>query len=80
MKQEVYTDLEPIKEFAPIEEKVISEHSYLHDWVFHFNAYTEYWHAIPRDGYNEYWSDSKDPRVIKSRDFYVLLQKVKNLS
>jgi hypothetical protein len=64
-----------IKEFAAVEE-IVPEHAHLHDWVFHFNAYTEIWNAIPRNVYNEYWSDSKHPRIIKSRDIFTLLEKV----
>jgi hypothetical protein len=58
MKTEVYTDLE-IKEFAAIGEELRPESDYMADWVFHYNPYNQLWNAIPRNIYNEYWSNSQ---------------------
>jgi len=48
--------------------------SYLQDWVFHFNSYTETWAAIPRETYNEYWNDYKNAGVIRSKNINTLLE------
>jgi hypothetical protein len=47
--------------------------SYLTDWVFHFNAHTEQWAAIPRETYNEYWNDYKNSGVLRSKTLNTLL-------
>lgn len=47
--------------------------SYLNDWVFHFNSYTEQWAAIPREIYSEYWNDYKQAGVLKSKELPTLL-------
>lgn len=47
---------------------------HLYGWVFHFNPYTKQWSAVPRDLYNDYWSDSKLEGVIKSSSFNTLLE------
>lgn len=49
----------------------------LHDYVFHYNEYTELWNAIPRELYNEYWSDNKLDGVMKSKDFAVLAEMIR---
>jgi hypothetical protein len=72
MKTEVYTDLE-IKEFAAIGENLIPESSYMADWVFHYNPYNNLWNAIPRDVYNEYWSNSQHHAILKSKHLNTLL-------
>jgi hypothetical protein len=37
-----------------------------HNYVIHYNQYTQLWHAIPRDVYQEYWNNDpkEDPRII----------------
>jgi len=72
MKQEVYTDYENIKEFAPVSELSDTE-EYMHDWVFHFNPYTKLWNAIPRDMYTKYWDNSQLDGVLRSKSFETLL-------
>lgn len=74
MKQEVYTDYE-IKEFAPVEESKPEAPTghVLYDWVFHYNPHRAMWFAIPRDAYNDYWSNIKDKRVLKHRHLNHLL-------
>ena len=47
---------------------------YLHDWVFHFNTYEQEWAAIPRDKYNEYWSDRDVEGIIRSNILDTLLE------
>jgi hypothetical protein len=41
---------------------------FMYNWIFHFNPFTEVWNAIPRDFYNEYWSDGENPRILRSRN------------
>lgn len=64
MKNEVYTDLEREPVFGP--------DSPLYHFVFHFNPYTGLWAAIHRDDYLDYWSDSSNPRVIRSKSLSTL--------
>jgi len=49
-----------------------TQNEHLYDWVFHFNYLTGSWAAIPRDCYNEYWSDFNHPRVIRSSSITTL--------
>lgn len=42
------------------------DQSYLHDWIFHYNAYTKKWAAIPRELYNAYWSNYELDGIIRS--------------
>lgn len=66
MKQnEVYTDLEGfgVYEGGDHMEPVSTT---LYNWVFHFNDFTGLWNAIPRDYYNEYWSNNQCSAVITS--------------
>jgi hypothetical protein len=63
-KQKTYQDLEKVYD---------NSLSYLEDWVFHFNSFTNQWAAIPRDSYTEYWSDYKHPNVLKSKHLNTLL-------
>lgn len=72
MKQDVYTDYENVKEFAAIDHASDTE-QYMHDWVFHFNPYTNLWNAIPRDLYTKYWDDSQLEGVLRSKDINTLL-------
>ena len=51
-----------------------TELDYLNDWVFHYNCHTEQWAAVPRETYNEYWSDYKHPSVIRSKQLNTLLE------
>jgi len=32
----------------------------LHDYLFHYNQYTDKWTKIPRDKINEYWNGKKE--------------------
>lgn len=65
LQNEVYTDHEGfgIYEGGDHLEPVSMS---LYNWVFHYNDYTGMWNAIPRDDYNEYWSNSNCERVISS--------------
>lgn len=45
-----------------------------YNWVFHFNPYTKQWAAIPRDLYNDYWSNYELEGVIRSSKFKTLLE------
>jgi hypothetical protein len=70
MKQEVYTDYENIKEFAPVSDV---KDEFMHDWTFHFNPYTELWNAIPRNLYSAYWSNYEIKGILRSKDINTLL-------
>lgn len=64
MKNEVYTDLE--------REPIGGSGGSLYHFVFHFNPFTQLWAAIHRDDYLQYWSDSTNPRVIRSKSLSTL--------
>lgn len=69
---EVYTDYEGFgfyNEPSPGHEPDTS----LYHFVFHFNAYSGLWAAIPRDVYQQYWSDRNIPGVISSRSIETLI-------
>lgn len=63
-KQETYQDLEKTYD---------NSLSYLEDWVFHFNSFTNHWAAIPRDNYTDYWNDYKHSSVLRSKHLNTLL-------
>jgi len=48
--------------------------SYLQDWVFHYNSFTEQWAAIPRESYDQYWNDYKNTSVLRSKTLNTLLE------
>lgn len=62
---EVYTDHEGFGFYTPGDQPGTNSPS-LYNWVFHFNDYSGMWNAIPRDDYNEYWSNHKCERVLSS--------------
>lgn len=47
--------------------------AYLHDWVFHYNMFSDTWAAIPRELYQAYWSDFNLPGVLRSKHKETLL-------
>lgn len=51
----------------------------MYNYVFHFNEFTNLWNAIPRDVYNEYWSDKKVKGVLSSKQIDVLIGLVNKL-
>jgi hypothetical protein len=48
----------------------------LYSYVFHYNAYTELWNAIPTDAWLKYWNDEEDERILRARDLNVLIELV----
>ena len=46
----------------------------LYNWVFHCNPYTKQWAAIPRELYNDYWSNYELEGIIRSSKFSTLLE------
>ena len=46
----------------------------LYDYVFHYNPFKKIWSAIPRDKYNEYWSNEKVDDVISSKKIETLIE------
>lgn len=77
MEQEVYTDLEQIKEFAAIEEAAgpLAD-AHMYEWLFHFNPHTQLWNAIPRDLQNEYWNNHTLADVLRSKHLNTLLDMI----
>jgi hypothetical protein len=65
MIQETYMDEEPY--YKP------QDLSYLEEWVFHFNSFTEEWAAVPRETYDEYWNEYNHPDVLRSKQLNTLL-------
>ena len=45
----------------------------MQDWVFHYNIFTEKWAAIPRELYQQYWSDSTIEGVVRSNKIETLI-------
>ena len=46
----------------------------LYDYVFHYNHIGEFWSAIPRDKYSEYWNGQDVEGVIKSKDYNIIIE------
>lgn len=70
MQNEVYTDHEELGQYTPSE--LITDTSAYH-FVFHYNAYSKLWSAIPRDSYNDYWNDTNHPDIIRSTEINTLM-------
>ena len=52
--------------------------NYLHDWVFHYNTYTNKWEATTRDNYTQLFSGGdKVLRTTKFESLLALLTKAK---
>lgn len=54
--------------------------SNLYDYYFHFNHYTGYWNAIPRDNVNQYMSITvnDDDKVLKNKNLNDLVKYIIN--
>lgn len=63
--KETYQDLELF--YKP------NNFSFLSDWIFHFNSYTQTWAAVPRETYNEYWNDFNHPNILRSSSINTLM-------
>lgn len=72
IQNEVYTDHEGFGQYTPGETQTAVD-TCVYNFVFHYNAYTGLWTAIPRDLYNEYWSDYNVPGVLRSSSIDTLL-------
>jgi hypothetical protein len=46
----------------------------LHDWVFHYNTYTEKWNATKRDSYVDLFSKSNSKNIISSSEVSTLVE------
>lgn len=46
----------------------------LYNYVFHYNAHNKNWAAIPREMYNDYWSDSTKPGILRSKSIDTLTE------
>lgn len=65
---EVYQDYEPGYKSSML------KNEYLQNWVFVFNPFTQFWNAVPRQSYNDYWNDYGHTDVIKSSSIFTLLE------
>jgi len=65
MKNQTYQDLENTK--------VDLKNAHLQDFVFHYNIFTSSWAAIPRELYQQYWSDYNTPGIIRSSSIETLI-------
>lgn len=72
MQNEVYTDHEGFGQYTPGETQVPLDTS-VYNFVFHYNAYSSLWTAIPRDLYDQYWSDYNISGVLRSSSIETLL-------
>jgi hypothetical protein len=64
---------------CPYKEKVTMARS-IHDYVFHFNEYTNLWNAIPRELINDYWNKPKVKGVISSSRIEVLTELINKVA
>ena len=65
-KQETYQDYEEVYPES-------NQNDCLYNWVFHYNPINKVWNAIPREKYNEYWSDISSDNLIKSTQISTLV-------
>lgn len=79
IQNDVYTDHEGFGVYKGGDHSS-SDSSSLYNWVFHFNEYTGLWNAIPRDDYNEYWSNYSCDRVLSSSSIDTLKQLIQKTS
>jgi hypothetical protein len=66
VNQETYQDQERV--YTEIRQRYC-----LHNWVFHYNPFTELWNAIHRDRYVDYWYNTNSNYVLKSTQIYTLV-------
>lgn len=38
----------------------------IHNWVFHFNTYTQKWEAVKREHYSDLFSKQSSPHILRS--------------
>ena len=69
IQNEVYTDHEGFGQYTP--SQLIDTSVY--NFVFHYNAHSGLWAAIPRDLYNQYWSDYNLSGILRSSSIDTLL-------
>lgn len=72
MQNEVYTDHEGFG-YYPSEEPVSDPNSVLYGFIFHFNHYSGLWSAIPRELHNDYWNNTDDDRILRSKSMETLI-------
>lgn len=71
-QNDVYTDYEGFGFYKPEEYDAQTTGESLYNWVFHYNEFTGVWNAIPRDAYNDYWSNRDCPAIISSKSIDTL--------
>ena len=47
--------------------------AHLHDWVFHYNHYTQKWDATTRENQNALFNDNSNG-VLSSKDIWTLIE------
>jgi hypothetical protein len=75
---DVYTDYEGFGYFPDQQHEEAYQASEadtsLYHYVFHYNAFTRLWSAIPRDVYQQYWNDATVSGVIRSKSIETLTE------
>jgi hypothetical protein len=46
----------------------------VYNYVFHYNSMAKNWSAIPRDKYQEYWSNPNTAGILKSSNIKTLVE------
>jgi len=72
IQNEVYTDYEGFGQYTPSSSETPVDTS-VYNFVFHYNAYSGLWSAIPRDLYDQYWDSSDTPGILRSKSIETLL-------
>lgn len=52
----------------------MNDNDKLYNWVFHYNHHVEEWAAIPRNLYNDYWSNRKLEGILRSKNINTLIE------
>jgi hypothetical protein len=75
---DVYTDYEGFGYFPDQQHEETSQtkdpDTSLYHFVFHYNAFSGLWSAIPRDVYQQYWNEPDIPGVIRSSSIQTLTE------
>ena len=61
------------QDYEPGYQKADLDNAFMNDWVFHYNIFTRTWAAVPRDLYQQYWSDYNTPGILRSSQLDTLI-------
>ena len=51
-----------------------TENNTLYDWVFRFNTMDSCWYATKRDNFNDFYSNIKSDKLLKSKNINTLVE------